>query len=92
MPARRKVQQTFTCPQCNLQVTLTKNTATIKRKKSAKRVARGKRLAAQLPRDSKGKFKKFGEVDEFRGKTKRTRQKGKEREGPSGKPSRRRFS
>lgn len=60
----------FTCPDCGLQVRLTRNTASVKKKKSAKKQAAGARLAARLPRDSKGKFKPMGTPNEFRGKGK----------------------
>ena len=64
MPRRKA--EVFTCPDCGLQVALTRNTATVKRKKSEKRV----RLAKNRRRDPvTGRF--------LPGKKRR---KGKERE------------
>ncbi len=78
MPARR---QTITCKNCGVRITITRRTRAptrktrrkVKRPKSAARVARGKFLAANLPRDAKGKFLPRGSVNLFRGR------KGKER-------------
>ena len=43
--------RTFTCPECGLQVRLTRNTAVVSKKKSLARVAAGKALAKRLKRD-----------------------------------------
>lgn len=62
MPRRRT--KTVTCPECGFK--LTYSAPKTVRKKSAKRVARGKTLAAKLPRDEYGRFKPLGSEDEFR--------------------------
>lgn len=89
MPARKykrgpRKQKTLSCPNCSFKLTYGPG-KTATKKKSAKRVARGKRLAASLPRDEKGKFLPAGSVNRFR-----TKRKGKERifEGSSTKLSR----
>jgi len=52
----------------------------VKKKKSAKRQAAGRRLAATLPRDERGKFLPRGSTNRF---NKKKRRKGKEpAEGP----------
>ncbi len=76
MPARR---QQITCKNCGVRIFITRRTRTpskkrrkakkkVRRPKSAARVARGKFLAANLPRDEKGKFLPAGSVNRFRGK------------------------
>lgn len=44
---RKLFTQDFSCPNCGLQVKLSKNTARVSKKKSAKRVANGKRNFAE---------------------------------------------
>lgn len=74
MPPKRKVQ--YVCSECR-KVTA-KERRTIKRKKSAKRVRRGKELAATLPRDERGRFLPRGSVNRFR----KSRLEILEEEGP----------
>lgn len=56
MSRRRRAGGSFTCPGCGLEVRLTRNTAVVKKKKSAARVRQGRRLAATLQRDERGRF------------------------------------
>jgi len=57
--------------------------STKRRKKSAKRVARGKKLARSLPRDKKGKFLPRGSKNLFKGGKKRRRKSsGRKRPAP----------
>lgn len=58
--------KTIRCPNCD--VTIKIRGAKL-RAKSSKRVARGKRLARELPRDEKGRFLPRGSENLFRGKT-----------------------
>jgi len=79
---------TYTTPDSKFEVTLTKNTAVIKkaRTKSVKRQRIGKSIASTLPRDERGRFLKRGQKNRFRRKTKQIKRgsKGKEpEEGPS---------
>ena len=53
---RRPAAGVFSCPNCGLEVTLRKNSATVRRKKSAKKVAAGRKVARTLERDSQGRF------------------------------------
>lgn len=70
----------FTCPSCGLQVKLSRNTAVVTKKKSKKKQAIGRRLAASLPRDERGRFLPAGSSNRYKKKTrKRSSRKGKER-------------
>lgn len=60
--------KTIRCPNCDVTIKLRGRKI---RAKSAKRVARGKRLARELPRDEKGRFLPRGSKDVFKGKGKR---------------------
>lgn len=83
----------FTCPSCNLEVSVTKNTATVKTKKSPQKQAAGRRLAAALPRDERGRFLPAGSTNRYKGKAKAgTRKRKTSQEGSSGTTSRRRRS
>jgi len=62
-----------------------------KRRKSAKRVARGKKLARSLPRDAKGKFLPKGSKNLFRGGKKR-RRKSTGRKRPATKRTKRKLT
>lgn len=87
MPAAK----TFTCPDCGLQVSLSRNKAVISKKKSTKKQAIGRRLANRLPRDEKGRFLPAGSANRYQKKKRkrvatssRSSKKGKEtEEGPS---------
>lgn len=77
-------EKTFTCPDCGLEVSFSRNIAKVRRKKSEKRQANGRRLAARLPRDPvTGRFLKSG--TKISGKRKRSTRKGKEPEESSSK-------
>lgn len=76
----REYTRNFTCPSCGLQAKFSRNTAVITKKKSAKKQAAGRRLAAKLPRDERGRFLPAGSTNRFKRKTSR---KGKERVGSS---------
>ncbi len=69
--SRRKKSNVFKCPDCGLQVRLTRNTAVVKKKKSAAKQRQGARLASRLPRDEKGRFLPMGSENRFRRKPKR---------------------
>ena len=61
MPARKRLRKQrgtdyWTCPSCGLEARFTKNTVTVKKKKSAARVRAGRRRAAQNIRDARGRF------------------------------------
>ncbi len=77
MPHRRQV---IVCKNCGVRITINrKGRATTRKRrkpKSAARVARGKFLAANLPRDAKGKFLPAGSQNLFRGRV-----RGKSRTG-----------
>lgn len=59
--------RTIRCPNCDVTIKLRGRKT---RAKSAKRVARGKRLARELPRDEKGRFLPRGSRNVFKGKRK----------------------
>lgn len=65
----------FICPNCGIDIAFGPP-AKKERKKSAKRVARGKRLAASLGRDSRGRF--VSQEGTSTGTKRKSRGKGKE--------------